>query len=241
LPNLHDLLLIPVGIGAAFVQRVSGFGLGIFAMLFLPYLTGDTASAAAISCLWSLVTSGCNAVKFRKSIQFRLILPLICAAGVTIPLAVWASALVPKGIMTVILGIVLILLSLYFLLLSKRISIKATVGNGILAGALGGTLNGLFSTGGPPVVLYLANAIGDKTAYFASIQFYFTFTNIYATVMRAAGGILTSHILLLAALGLIGCLLGDGLGNLVFRRLNAARIKQIIYIGMIISGILMIL
>ena len=241
MPNLHDLLLIPVGIGAAFVQRVSGFGLGIFAMLFLPYLTGDAASAAAISCLWSLVTSSCNAVKLRKSIQFRLILPLICAAGVTIPLAVRASALVPKDIMTVILGIVLILLSLYFLLLSKKIRIKATLGNGILAGALGGTLNGLFSTGGPPVVLYLANAIGDKTAYFASIQFYFAFTNIYATAMRAASGILTSHILLLAALGLVGCLLGDGLGKLVFQRLHTARVKQIIYIGMIISGILMIL
>ena len=46
---LQIVLLILVGMGAGFVQRVSGFGLGIFAMLFLPYLTPDIASAATIS------------------------------------------------------------------------------------------------------------------------------------------------------------------------------------------------
>ena len=78
------ILLMLIGFGAAFVQRVSGFGLGIFAMLFLPILMGDTAAAASVSCLWSCVTSVYNAVKYHKNIRFRLILPLICAAGVTI-------------------------------------------------------------------------------------------------------------------------------------------------------------
>ena len=67
-------LLILVGFGAAFVQRVSGFGLGIFAMLFLPFIMGDTAAAASVSCLWSCVTSVYNAVKYRKYIHFRLLL-----------------------------------------------------------------------------------------------------------------------------------------------------------------------
>lgn len=237
---INIALLILIGFGAAFVQRVSGFGLGIFAMLFLPYLLGDTVAAAAVSCLWSCVTSVYNAIKYRKNVDFRLLAPLICAAAVTIPVAVALSKFVPGGIMTMLLGIVLVLLSLYFLLLGEKIRIRPSLMGGILAGGLGGTLNGLFSTGGPPVVLYLAGATADKMAYFASIQCYFALTNIYSTGMRAISGILSWHILLLAAIGVLGSLLGDAVGKLIFNRLNAKRVKQVIYVGMIISGVLMI-
>ena len=234
------ILLVLVGFGAAFVQRVSGFGLGIFSMLFLPFIMGDTAAAASVSCLWSCVTSVYNAVKYRKSIHFRLLLPLICAAAVTIPVAVAISKFVPGQTMTLLLGILLVGLSLYFLFFSEKIRIRPSVFGGIVAGGLGGMLNGLFSTGGPPVVLYLS-AAAEKMTYFASIQGYFALTNIYATAMRAASGIITSDILICCAVGLAGCLVGDGIGRLVFNRLDAKRFKQIIYIGMIISGILMIL
>lgn len=237
LTNIIFLALI--GFGAAFVQRVSGFGLGIFAMLFLPILMGDTAAAASVSCLWSCVTSVYNATKYRKNVDFRLLAPLLCAAAVTIPVAVAVSKYVSGNIMTLLLGVVLVLLSLYFLLFSEKIRIRPSTSGGILAGALGGTLNGLFSTGGPPVVLYLS-AAADKMTYFASIQCYFALTNIYATTMRAFNGIITGNVLLCCAIGLAGCLLGDMVGRLVFNRLNAKRFKQVIYIGMIISGAVMI-
>lgn len=238
---IDTALLILIGFGAAFVQRVSGFGLGIFAMLFLPYLLGDTIEAAAISCLWSCVTSVYNAVKYCKNVDFKLLMPLICAAAVTIPVAVALSKFVPGGIMTMLLGIVLVLLSLYFLLFSDKIHIHPSLAGGIFAGGLGGTLNGLFSTGGPPVVLYLAGATADKMTYFASIQCYFALTNIYATVMRAVSGIITFNVLICCAIGLAGCLLGDVVGKMVFNRMDAKRFKQVIYVGMIISGLVMIL
>lgn len=235
------LLLMLVGFGGGFVQRVSGFGLGIFAMLFLPYICPSTAAAAAVSCLWSCVTSVYNAVKYHKDTDFKLILPLVCAAGVTIPIAVALSAKVPQRIMTAILGAVLILLSIYFLMFSKKISLRPSIPAGLAAGALGGTLNGLFSTGGPPVVLYMAAAVQDKAVYFASIQTFFAATNAYSTVMRAISGILSAHILLLAAVGAVGCMAGDKVGFLVFDRISSEKVKQIIYLGMIISGVLMII
>lgn len=238
---INCILLAVVGFGAAFVQRVSGFGLGIFAMLFLPFLMGNTAAAASVSCLWSCVTSVYNAVKYRRHIDLRLILPLLGAAMVTIPVAVHFSSYVPQQLMTAVLGGVLIVLSLYFLFFSHRVRIRPTVINGILTGGIGGALNGLFSTGGPPVVLYLAGATEDKLVYFASIQLYFAATNIYATAMRAFSGIITREILFAAAVGVLGCLLGDTVGKLVFNHLNAKRFKQLIYIGMIVSGVLMVI
>jgi uncharacterized membrane protein YfcA len=63
------LLIALVGFGGGFVQRVSGFGLGIFVMLFLPYLTPEIAMAATISCLFSCGTSTYNAVKYIKKVN----------------------------------------------------------------------------------------------------------------------------------------------------------------------------
>ncbi len=237
---IQMILLILVGIGAGFVQRVSGFGLGIFAMLFMPHFLPSATAAATISCLFSCGTSTYNAIRYRKEIPFRTVLPLLIAAMIAIPVAVSFSTKVPQGIFELLLGIILIVISLWFLFFDQRIHIRPTTTNGLLAGALGGTLNGLFSTGGPPVVLYLSQAASTPATYFAGIQFYFCITNIYATAMRALNGLVTWKLILLAAVGMIGCMIGDFIGKKVFARLDGNRLKKIIYIGMILSGILMV-
>lgn len=234
------ILLILIGIGAGFVQRVSGFGLGIFAMVFLPHFM-PAQSAAAISCLFSCVTSSYNAIRYRRNIVYRTALPMVAAALITIPLAVFFAKRISGNGFQLLLGVVLILLSLYFLVFNHRVKIAPTARNGFLAGAVGGTLNGLFSTGGPPVVLYLSCATTNKEVYFATIQFYFCFTNLYATTMRLVNGMVNGEILLYAAIGVIGCMAGDCLGRMVFDKLDGNKLKRIIYIGMIISGIMMIL
>ena len=237
--GLYLLLLVLIGAGAGFVQRVSGFGLGIFAMVFLPHFM-PAQNAAAISCLFSCVTSSYNAVRYRKNIAYRTALPMVAAALVTIPLAVYFSQHISGNGFHVLLGSVLVLLSLYFLVFHKYIKMQPTIRNGILAGTVGGALNGLFSTGGPPIVLYLSCAMTDKEIYFATIQFYFCFTNLYATAMRAVNGMITGEIVLYAVIGTLGCMAGDRIGRIVFDKLDSNKLKSIIYIGMIISGILML-
>ncbi len=235
------IYILLVGIGAGFVQRVSGFGLGIFAMLFLPHFMPTHAAAATVSCLCSCGTSTYNAVKYRKKIPFRVILPLIFTALIIIPVGVHFSIVLPVAILRRILGIVLILLSIFFLFFHQSIRIKPTLGSSLLAGGIGGALNGLFSTGGPPIVIYLTQAVTDNIVYFAGIQFYFSVTNIYATVVRLINGVLTWELLYYAAIGFLGCITGDFIGRGVFHKMNAETLKRTIYIGMIISGIIMIL
>ncbi len=235
----HCVFLILIGMGAGFVQRVSGFGLGIFAMVFLPHFMPSHTAAAAISSLFACVTATYNALRYRKNVEYKTALPMICAALISIPIAVHFSSVVSGNIFKILLGIVLIVLSLYFIFFNKRIKIRPDFKNGILAGALGGTLGGLFSTGGPPAVLYLSSATSDNIAYFATIQFYFCFTNLYATTVRVVNGIITTNILVYAAIGMVGCMIGDFVGRIVFDKLDSDKLKLIIYIGMIISGIVM--
>lgn len=167
------LFLVLIGMGAGFVQRVSGFGLGIFAMVFLPHFLPTHTAAAAISSLFACMTTTYNAIRYRKNIAFKTALPMICAALISIPVAVRFSAVVAGNIFEILLGIVLIILSLYFVFFNKNIKLKPNLPNGILAGGLGGILGGLFSTGGPPAVIYLSSATVDNITYFATIQFLF--------------------------------------------------------------------
>lgn len=237
---LNAGLIALVGMGGGFVQRVSGFGLGIFVMLFLPYLTPEIAIAVTISTLFSCGTSTYNAVKYIKKVNFKLILPVLISAMVVLPVAIRFSAIMPKRVFEYILGAVLILLSIYFLFFNQKIKMGKSVKNGIISGTLGGALNGLFSTGGPPVVLYLSQVASDNTEYFAGIQFYFAVANIFAVILRAINGLVTLESIIMAVIGFIGCMAGDMIGNLVFDRLDGKKLKQIIYIAMIVSGILMI-
>ena len=238
---INYVLLILVGIGAGFVQRVSGFGLGIFVMMFLPHFMPSHTAAASVSCLYSCGTSAYNAIKYRKDTDYKTVLPVLIAALICIPVAVYFSAKVSASFFEILLGVALIALSVYFLFFNNRIQIKPTTTNGVIAGALGGTLNGLFSTGGPPVVLYLTQTTKDNLTYFATIQFYFGITNIYAVAMRAINGVIDGQVLICAAVGMIGCMVGDFLGKLVFDKLDTKKLRTVIYIGMIISGVVLFL
>lgn len=237
---LHFLYVILVGFGAAFVQRVSGFGLGIFAMMFLPHFLPSHTAAATISCIFSCYTTTFNSIRYLKNVAYKTAIPMLAAALISIPIAVYFAAKVSAKIFEILLGSVLVILSIYFLFFNKKIKIKPTVPNGIVAGTLGGALNGLFSTGGPPAVLYLTNATPDNVTYFATIQFYFCLTNLYATANRAINGLITADLILYGAIGIIGCIGGDLLGRKIFDKLDAQKLKYVIYIGMIISGVLML-
>lgn len=235
------LIIMLVSSAGGFIQRVCGFGFGIFVMMFFPHIFAKHTASSAISTLISCVMSVINAIIHRKHIPYKKIIPLMAGAFVMIPIAVKFSVLISGDFFKKLLGVVLVLLSIYFLFFNNKIKIKANFKNGIIAGGFGGILNGLFSTGGPPVVLYLMNALTDKTVYFASAQFYFGFTGIYSVAVRALNGIITGDVILYAFIGYIGCMIGNFFGALVFNKLDSAMLKKIVYVGMIISGIIMAL
>lgn len=235
----YVLLILVVG-GGAFVQRVTGFGMGIFAMLFLPYFMPSHGVTVAVLGTIGSIGAVYNAVRHWKHIRLKIMLPLVCSAMAVIPLAVYWSDVLPQSVIKRILGVVLVVLSIYFLFFSKRIHLKPTVPNGIAAGVLAGLLNGMFNTGGPPAVLYLVHATADNAVYFATIQAFFAATNLFSTVTRAVSGMLTAQVLGLSAIAAVGWWGGNALGAGIFNKLDGNRLKKLIYIGMVVSGALMI-
>jgi len=238
--GVQFIAILLVSAMGAFIQRVTGFGFGIFVMIFFPYIMQTHTSAAAVSTIVSCILSIYNAIIYRRKTPYKKIIPLIGAALVTIPIAVRFSVLVSGDVLKRILGIVLIVLSLYFLFLNNRIKIKPTVKNAVIAGGVGGMLTGLFSTGGPPVVLYLMNSLTDNVMYFASTQFYFGLTGIYSTLVRFFNGIINLEVVVYSVIGFVGSMAGNFVGKQIFDKLNGQRLRQLVYFVMIISGIVMV-
>lgn len=232
--------LILIGFGSSFIQRVCGFGISIFAMLFLPYFN-PMQSAVSIASLLSCITPTYNTLKYRKEIPYKTVFPLLLSALVVITIAVYFSTKIASHVFTVLLGVVLILLSIYFLAFDAKIRFTATPWKGVVAGAIGGVLGGLFSTGGPPAVLYMTHAENDNLKYFAGIQFHFCVTSIYSVIMRAINRLITLQTLTYVAVAVVGCFAGDFVGKLVFNKLDEKKLKKVIYIGMLLSGCLMLL
>ena len=230
-----------ISMAGGFIQRVCGFGFGIFVMLFFPYFIKPHTSAAAISTLVSCFTSGYNAFLYRKKVPYKRIIPLIIGAIVMIPIAVRFSVMISGDFFKKLLGVILILLSIYFLVFNQKLKIRPTFVNGILAGGLGGVLSGLFSTGGPPIVLYLMNSLSDNITYFASTQFYFFGTGMYSTLMRAFNGVITKEVIICTAIGFLGSIVGNFAGKYTFDKLNQNMLKRIVYIGMLVSGFIMLI
>ena len=168
--ELYQLILIAlVALGASYIQSVTGFGFGIFAMIFLPYLLVYT-EANVLSSILSCCTSVTVAAVMLKKINWKNLIFPVLSCTVTTFLAVRFVKSQDNKMLTLLLGIALICLSLYFLFFSGKIKIKPTWYAGLIAGLLSGLLGGMFSISGPPVVIYFLQSEKDPDHYLATIS-----------------------------------------------------------------------
>lgn len=234
---IHLFLLIVMCFGAAFVQRVSGFGFGIFIMTVLPYLLPTYGEATTLSGALALVTSIIIVLRTWHFISWRKLLPILLTFLVVSWFAVQFVAHSGDGLLKRILGVVLILASLYFFFLSDKIRIKPTLTMQLSMGTVSGFMGGLFGMQGPPAVLYFLASTEKKDEYMAMAQTYFLIGNSMMTCYRAHNGFFTPLVGEYWCIGIAAVLLGTWVGAKVFRLVPIRILRKIIYAYMGISGI----
>ncbi len=231
------LAVVLVTLVGSIIQRVTGFGFGIWAMIFLPTLLGGShPQATLVSSLMSLISCAMVAFTMLKTVDWKnLVFPLIGYAAVALP----CNLLLVKTDNTVLslaLGIALVIMSIYFIFFSGKIKIKPTAPAGLICGGLSGFMGGFFAMGGPPVVVYYLQSSPDKLVYLATIQMYFVMSNAYNTTVKIASGLLTWNVVILTAVGTIGMLAGLYIGKKIFNKLDGTLLRRIVYGFMAASG-----
>ena len=84
--NIFWIFLLATG--ASFVQRTTGFGFGIFIMTLLPFLMPSYGEATGLSGLLAFTTSLIAAIKFRKYITWKRLLPILSVFLITSSVAI---------------------------------------------------------------------------------------------------------------------------------------------------------
>lgn len=220
----------------AFLQANIGFGFPIIAMIFLPALY-PFSTAVTLNQVIAMASTGYLAVRYYRYIAWKILLPLLATSLAVAQLVIMFSLSVDSNVLSMALGLFLLLLSLYFAFFSERITIKATVGNGLLMGLIAGVGNGFFGIGGPPVALYLFASVKDKRAYLSTIQAYFLFCNIHSILVRSSyGSLQRSHIApILVGWGAIG--VGTYLGLLLFKKISDTTLRRVVYVFVGCAGL----
>lgn len=234
------LQIVLLAIGASFVERTTGFGFGIFIMTMLPFLMPSYGEATTLSGLLALTTTLIICVRMWKVITWKHLWPILITFIIVSAGPVFLLSRMEIRSLTKLLGIVLILISIYFLCLGGRIRIKPTVKNQIITGSLSGLMGGFFGMQGPPAVLYFISSEKDKDRYMAVISAYFCLGNLAMTVYRATNGFFTATVSRAYLAGIIGVFIGTWIGTKVFNRIPAKIFRYIVYSYIGISGIIIL-
>ena len=236
--QIYQLLLIAaIALGASYTQSVTGFGFGIFSMMFFPYILLYTESNILSSILSAFTSITVAALTFKKINWKNLIFPLIGCLFATY-FAVEFIGSQKNEVLLLILGAVLLVLSVYFFFFSSKIKIKPTPIAGLIAGVISGIMGGMFAIGGPPVVIYFIQSEKDSDSYLATISAYFVLSNVISITTKAAAGFITPNVWVSLAAGAVGMATGSLIGKLTRDKMNANMLKKAVYGFMAISGII---
>ena len=208
-----------LSIGASFVQRTTGFGFGIFIMTMLPFFLPTYGEATTLSGLLAITTSAVIVWRMRSYVTWKRLWPILKR----------------------ILGVALILISIYFALFSQKIKLPTTKKVQVGAGTLSGLMGGFFGMQGPPAVLYFIQSEPSKEHYMAMAQTYFLIGNVMMTFVRAYNGFFTTTVLTDYCFGLGGVVIGTTLGAYVFKRIPNRIFRYIVYAYIAISGVIILM
>ncbi len=237
----YFILLFVFALAAAFLQRISGFGFGILIMTVLPYVMPSYGEATALSGLLAMVTSGIVVFRLWRHIPWSKLLVILLVFLFVSWFAVLIVARQPGEIIHKVLGVVLILASLWFFFFNDRVRLRPSVGVQIAMGAISGMMGGLFGMQGPPAVIYFLSASDTKEEYAALAQAYFLIGNIFMSFSRWGHGFVTAAVGEAWLAAIVAVLLGGWLGGKVFERLSASMVRRVAYAYMAVSGVVTLL
>ena len=158
------LFVMAVILAGACVQSALGFGTTMITMGFLPLIM-EYSKAMGLSIVMVSISTVYISVKYRDSIQWAVMLPVLIPTMIICGIVNILSAKVSSDMMYLLLGIMFVAVSVFFFAFSNRIHVKPTPKSGTVLGIICGVCYGLFASGGPTAALYLLPATNGKREY----------------------------------------------------------------------------
>ena len=236
----HALIFL-LAIAASFIQRASGFGFGIFVMMFFPFILPGYGESITLSGLLAGTTALFITLRHWEHICWRSVAVIILFNIIASFVAIEYMSALGNDTLKRCLGAVLVAVALYFLFWEKKMttlfgSNKARA----VIGTISGIMGGVFAMPGPAVVFYCIGAIKDKMQYMATMQALSVVFNIFYTLFRARAGFFTPNTFFYWGAGIGGIIIGSLIGAWCFKRISRETLRRAVCVLMIISGVIAI-
>lgn len=205
-----SLIFLLLALVAEIVGTIGGFGSSVF---FVPLgnFYFDFHSVLGLTAIFHLSSNLSKIIFFRKGLDKGLLLKIGLPSVVFVIAGGYLSSMVDSFALELILGIFLVLLSLFFLIKSKVV-LAANTKNAVVGGSFSGFAAGLLGTGGAIRGLTMAAFNLEKSVFIATSAFIDMMIDLSRTVVYFHNGYIHQHDLKyvpwLFCIGLIGTLIG---------------------------------
>jgi uncharacterized membrane protein YfcA len=220
---------------ASFVQGLAGFGIGLVALAFLPFLITPT-DAVVLMTLYATLFCGVIFVPLRRDFHLGGVDMLLVGSFLGTPLGVWVLATVSASLLARLIGSVLVLIvALEWSGLSPhRLSGR---GWGLAAGILSGIVGGAVGTPGPPAIVYMAAQGWGVRTIKANLQAFLVVNQLVILAGYWWAGLLTGTVWRLAAVFALPALAGLLAGMRLFDRVDPVRFRRLVFVILLASGV----
>jgi len=238
IPNFEIIILSSVIVLVAFTIRgLTGFGSGLLMvpimLLFLDMkLVVPTSATFTMLCGFILLTT----FQTRKWIRKDVLPMLISGAIIGTIVGTYVLASFKSDILKKLFGIFIVAYALKMLFWNRPSGKEPKNYFGIIAGFFGGILGGLFSTGGPPVVIYLNRKTCDRRVFRATIIFYFLVVNSWQFAVYCYTGLITKNVLKFILYLLPAFVIGNLIGAFLHVKINDVLFSRIVAVVLLITG-----
>lgn len=224
---------------AAMIQGLLGFGGALIAMPLLVGLVGIKTATPVFALVGTLATL-LNTIRWHEHTTPRDLVRLIIPAVTGIPLGIVLLSRVDEGMVTNILGTILIIYALYNLLGLILPPLKHW-GWAVVAGFSSGVLSGAFNTGGPPVIVYANARQWPADQFRGNLQAYFLIVSLFLLVGHGITGHLTPGVWRMALWAVPALLLGQFVGVRLCKYVEPATFRKLVLVFLLVLGAQLVL
>jgi uncharacterized membrane protein YfcA len=222
---------------ACFVQGLAGFGIGLVALAFLPFMMAP-ATAVVLMTVYAAVLILVIFLPLRREFLWADVRDLLIGTIAGVPVGVWVLASLPASALNRLIGLALIGVVLLevggrYPRLHGRVW---AIAFGFASGAVGGAIG----TPGPPVIIYATMQSWTPRTMKANIQAFLVVNQLVTVTSYWWAGLVTREVLVFAAAFSVPAVAGVLAGMALFDRIDPVRFRRLVFGLLFVSGIVLL-
>ena len=234
---LKDVMFLAVVFLTNIIQGITGFAGTVLAMPPGIFLQGIDTAKMVLNILGILASLWIVSVSY-KDINWKEVKKILFFMVIGTALGMKIFTLLPLEFLLKIYAIFIILMALKGIFIKGEMKTPEWVLVGVIL--LAGVIHGMFVSGGPLIMIYVAKKLKSKSSFRATLAIVWIVLNTYLAFSHYNQGIFTSENLKLLYLSIPPFALGMIVGNILHHKMSQATFLKLSYILLSISGVALI-